>query len=245
MRATSIMDRGSGMTANEAATLAVIAGGAIPASLNELAKQFEEASRHRLTIRYGTTPVLIEMATTSPFDVGVVPSEVFRDAAAKARFVPGPTQDIARVGLGVAVRAGAAKPDISTEAALRQTLLSARRLSTVPASAGGMQALALFERLGISDEMKAKMHAAPAPGQVIDALKSGEADLGMFLANVFAVAPGIDLVGPVPSELHQLVTFTAALAAETKQADAARAFIAFLQTPVAKAVFKANGMMPT
>jgi molybdate transport system substrate-binding protein len=233
------------MTANGAVTLAVIAGGAIPASLNELAKQFEQASGHTLTIRYGTTPVLIEMATTSPFDVGVVPSEVFRDSGATARFVAGPTQDIARVGLGVAVRAGATKPDISTEAALRQTLLAARRLSTVPASAGGMQALALFERLGISGEMKARMHAATAPAQVVDALKSGDADLGMFLANVFAVAPGVDLVGPVPADLHQLVTFTAAVAADAQQADAARAFIAFLQTPDAKAVFKAKGMMPS
>jgi molybdate transport system substrate-binding protein len=233
------------MTANGAVTLAVIAGGAIPASLNELAKQFEQASGHTLTIRYGTTPVLIEMATTSPFDVGIVPSEVFRNADAKARFVAGPTQDIARVGLGVAVRAGAAKPDIASEAALRQTLLAAHRLSTVPASAGGMQALALFERLGIANEMKAKMHAAPTPGDVVDALKSGDADLGMFLANVFAVADGVDLVGLVPAELLQSVTFTAAVAANAEQADAANAFIAFLQTADSKAVFKAKGMIPS
>jgi molybdate transport system substrate-binding protein len=97
----------------------VLAGGAIAAPMNELAARFEQASDHRLVIRFGTTPELVRLATTGgPFDLGVTPRDVFEDDAAKARFVPGPTIDIARVGLGVAVRAGARKPDIGTPEAL-------------------------------------------------------------------------------------------------------------------------------
>ncbi len=123
--------------------LAVIAGGAIPASLNELATRFEKASGHTLAIRYGTTPVLIRMATSSPFDVGIVPREVFRDAGPPRRGSRPDRRPTSRVS-GSASRCVRArpKPDIATEAALRQTLLAARSLATVPASAGGMQALA-------------------------------------------------------------------------------------------------------
>ena len=88
-------------TANvQAAELQVLAGGAISAAIQELGAQFERASGHKLVIRFGTTPELIKLAATGgPFDLGVVPREVFKDAAAQAQFVSGPTTDIARVGL--------------------------------------------------------------------------------------------------------------------------------------------------
>ena len=95
-------------SAVQAAELQVIAGGGITAALNEIAAMFERASGHKVVIRYGTAPELIKMATSGvPFDLGVVPRDVWKDAAARAQVMPGPTPEVARVGLGIAVRSGA------------------------------------------------------------------------------------------------------------------------------------------
>ena len=228
----------------EAAELRILAGGAIAAPLRELAAQFEIASGHKLVFRFGTTPELIKLSTSGdPFDLGVVPREVFKDAAAQAQFAPGPTTDVARVGLGVAVRSGAPKPDISTSEALKETLLKAQSIATIPASAAGAQVLRAFESLGISEVMKAKTKALSAPGQIVEAVAKGEAELGVFLINVLT-APGLDVVGPFPAELQQEIVFTAGVAANTKESEAAKSFIAYLKTPGAAVVIKAKGMNP-
>ena len=105
-----------------AAELRLLAGGAMAGIWTEMKPQFEQASGHKLDIFFGTTPNLIKEATSGkPFDLAVVPAEVMQDATARAKFVAGPSIDIARVGLGVAVRSGAAKPDISTPEALKAT----------------------------------------------------------------------------------------------------------------------------
>jgi molybdate transport system substrate-binding protein len=227
-----------------AAELNVLSGGAMTGPMRELSTQFERASGHKLAFRFGTTPELIKLATSGgPFDLGVVPVEVFKDADARARFTPGPTIDIARVGLGVAVRAGAPKPDIATPDALKQTLLKAQSIATIPASAAGAQVLRVFERLGINEEIKAKIKPQAAPAGLVQAVANGEAELGVFLTNVLT-APGLDLVGPFPAEVQQNVVFTSAIAADSKETEAAKAFITFLQTPAATAVIKTMGMTP-
>jgi molybdate transport system substrate-binding protein len=214
------------------------------APMKEIATQFESATGHRVVFRFGTTPELIKLVTTGgPFDLAVVPREVFKDAGAQAQLASGPTTDIARVGLGVAVRSSVPKPDISTPDALKQTLLKAQSIASIPESATGYQVLRVFERLGISEAMKAKMKAQPTPAQLVKTVADGDAELGVFLMNVLT-APGLDLVGPFPAELQQEVVFTAALAADAKEAKAAKAFMMFLTTPAATTVIKAKGMTP-
>jgi molybdate transport system substrate-binding protein len=228
----------------QAAELRVLAGGAMRAVWAELKPKFEQASGHKLEMVFGTTPNLIKEATSAkPFDVGIVPVDVMQDSDARARFAAGPTVDIALVGLGVAVRAGAPRPDISSPEALKTTLLRAQSVASIPESATGYSIAKVFERLGIAEPMKAKIKAQPSPAQVVAVVAKGDAELGVFLINVLT-APGLDVVGPFPTELQQDVVFTAALSADAKETEGASALITYLKTPEATAIIKAKGMTP-
>ena len=231
------------LAATRAAELKVLAGGSMTESLKELAPQFERATGNKLDIHFDSTPNLIKAATSGPFDLGVVPVDVMKDAAARTRFVPGPTIDIARVGYGVAIRAGAPRPDVSTPEALKQTLLKAQSIAFIPASAAGAYVLSVFDRLGITEAMKAKTKVQPTTGDIPKAVAKGDAELGVFLTNVL-VAPGVELAGAFPAELQQNLVFTAAVAADSKEATAAKAFIDYLRTPEATAMIKAKGLTP-
>jgi molybdate transport system substrate-binding protein len=234
----------SPMTELRAAELQLLAGGSTIGWLNELGPQFERASGHKLTIHFDSTPNLIKQITSSaPFDLAVAPVDVFMDAAAKARFAAGPTIDIARVGYGVIVRSGAPKPDVSTSDSLKATLLSAQSIAFVPESAAGAYVIKVFDRLGIAEAMKAKTKAQATPAQIAPAVAKGEAELGIFLANVL-IAPGVESAGSFPAELQQDLVFTSAIAADSKDAEAAKAFISVLTTPASAAVIKAKGMNP-
>jgi molybdate transport system substrate-binding protein len=231
-------------TASRAAELKVIAGGSMTAVLNELGPQFERSSGHKVTVQFGSTPQLIkQVMSDAPFDLGVVPVEVFKDTAARERFAPGPTIDIARVGYGVAVRAGAPKPDISSSEALKQTLLKAQSIAMLPESAAGAYVMSVFAKLGIADALKPKIKVQPTPAQIPQAVANGDAEIAVFLTNVL-IAPGVELAGPFPGDLQQELVFSAAVATKTKEAGAAQAFINFLKTPASAATIKAKGMTP-
>lgn len=228
----------------QAAELKVIAGGSMTALLNQLTPAFEQASGHKLSVHFDSTPnIVARINSGTPFDVVVVPVDVFKDAAAKAHFAPGPTIDIARVGYGVAIKAGAPKPDISTPDALKKTLLAAQSIASVPASAAGAYVTKVFERLGIAEEMKAKTKVQAGPPQIAPAVARGEAELGVFLTNVL-VGPGVELAGPFPAELQQELVFASAVAADTREAAAAKTFIDYLKSPAATATIRAGGMTP-
>jgi molybdate transport system substrate-binding protein len=229
----------------QAAELRLLAGGAMSGVWAEIKPLFEQASGHKLAIFFGTTPNLIKEATSGkPFDVGVVPVEVMQDASARAKFVAGPTINIAHVGLGVAIRSGAAKPEIGTAAALKATLLNSQSVASIPESATGYSIARVFDRLGITEPMKAKMKAQPNPAQVVAVVAKGEAELGIFLINVLT-APGLDVVGPFPAELQENVVFTGAVGLESKDAAAAKALIDYLKGPAAVAIIKSKGMNPS
>src|SRR5690349_6024332 len=167
----------------QAAELKVIAGGSMTAPLNQISAKFEKATGHKLSIHFDSTPNIIARVNVgTPFDVVVVPVDVFKDAAAKARFAAGPTIDIARVGYGMVVRSGAQKPDISTPDAFKKALLAASSVAYLPTSAAGAYVTKVFERLGIADEMKAKTKVQASPGAIPQAVAKGEAEIGVFLS---------------------------------------------------------------
>src|SRR5262249_2406793 len=155
------------MSNAQAAELKVLIGGSLTEVFKDVAPAFEKATGHKLVIAPGTTPNLIKAATSGePFDLGVVPVDVMKDAAARTKFAAGPTAEIARVGYGVIVRAGAPKPDLGTADAFKQAMLKAQSVAFIPESAAGAQVLRVFERLGIGDAMKAKTKVQTATGNI-------------------------------------------------------------------------------
>jgi len=223
------------------AELKVLAGGSMTASLKELGPKFEAATGHKLDITFAATPELIKM-TSAPFDLGVVPVDVMKNDDARAKF-SGTPANIARVGYGVAVKAGAPKPDVSTLEALKGTLLKAQSIAVFPTSAAGAFVQKTFERLGIMEVIKDKLKVQAGPAAIPQAVAKGEAELGVFLTNVLLV-PGVELAGPFPRDLQQDLVFVGAVSAESKNADAAKAFLDYLKTPDAVSVFKARGVTP-
>jgi molybdate transport system substrate-binding protein len=223
------------------AELKVLAGGSMTASLKELGPKFETATGHKLDITFAATPDLIKM-TSSPFDLGVVPVDVMKNDDARAKF-SGTPANIARVGYGVAVKAGAPKPDVSTLEALKGTLLKAQSIAVFPTSAAGAFVQKTFERLGIMEVIKDKLKVQAGPVAIPQAVARGEAELGVFLTNVL-LAPGVELAGPFPGDLQQDLVFVGAVSTDSKNADAAKAFLDYLKTPDAVSVFKARGVTP-
>ncbi len=159
----------------------------------------------------------------------------------RAQVAPRPTPDVARVGIGVAVRKGMHQPDISTPQALKQALLNAQSIASIPASATGTQLSAIYERLGITEEMKARTRAQPAPRQIIEAVANGDAELAVFLLNVL-IDPRLDVVGAFPAEVQREVVYAVGVAANSKEPEAAKAFVTYLMSQAAIAMIKAKGM---
>jgi molybdate transport system substrate-binding protein len=231
------------MNTVSASELKLIAGGSLAGLFKDLGPMFEKTSGHTLAIHFDSTPNIISRINAgTAFDAVVVPIDVFNDATAKSHLAE-PTVNVARVGYGVIVRTGSPKPDLSTSDAFKTALLAASSVASVPASAAGAYVTKVYERLGIAEEMKAKTKTQAAPTAIAPAVAKGEAELGIFLTNVFN-APGVELAGPFPTDLQQELLFSTAIAADTKEAAAAKALIDFLRTPDATLAIKAAGMTP-
>ena len=225
-----------------AAELKVLATGAHIDSFKEIVPQFERESGHKLTVKYDATPVAIKnIEAGEAFDLAVIISGPLNEAAKKGFFAEGERPVVSTVGLGAAVRAGAPKPDIGSPEAFKQTLLKAKSVSILPESVNGKHFIGVFERLGIGEEMKAKIVAQKAPSDVAGAVAKGDAELALFISNGLR-APGVDYVGSVPAEFDQKLVFTAAVGAKAKEPQAANEFIRYLTSPAAIAVMKANGL---
>jgi molybdate transport system substrate-binding protein len=225
-----------------AAELKVLATGAHIDSFKEIVPQFERASGHKVTVTYNASPVTMKnIEAGESFDVVVAINGPINEVAKKGFFAAGDRPVVSSVGLGAAVRAGAPKPDISSPEAFKQALLKAKAVSILPESVNGKHFITVFERLGIGEEMKAKIVPAKAPGEVPGAVAKGEADIALFISNGLR-APGIDYVGSVPTEFQQTLIFTAATSAKSKEPEAASAFIKHLTSPASGAVMKAHGM---
>jgi molybdate transport system substrate-binding protein len=231
-------------TAAQSAALKVLASEIVHPAIAELAVQFEKKSGHTLEIEYGFGVTQVKRAQEGEtFDVIISPSPLVKNPATLKVLRPETVVEPMRVGQGVAVKKGAAKPDISSADSFKRTLLGARSVVFVPSGASGKQTLAMFERLGIAEEMKPKIKAKD-PAEVTLTLERDEADLALFYINNLAGAHGVDYIGPYPGDLQQYLGFAAGISMQSKNAGAAKAFLQFIAAPEAAGPIRASGLEP-
>lgn len=228
-------------------TLKVLTAGAFKQVVVAMAPAFEAKTGHRLDIQNDTAGALAKRVDGGEaFDVIAVTPAVIRDLAAKGRVVVESAAPLAKVGIGVAVMAGAPAPDIGTVDGFRKALLDARAIAYIdPASGGssGIYLAGLFERLGVAAQVKAKAVLVPG-GLVATRLVSGEADLAIHQVSEILPVKGVTLVGPLPEAIQNYTEYSGAVGAASPRRDAAQVLVALLAGTEAAATIRAAGMLP-
>jgi molybdate transport system substrate-binding protein len=178
-----------------------------------------------------------------PFDVAVLVSFQADDLIRKAKLVADTRADVMRAGIGVAVRRGARKPDISTVAAFRQTLLAAKSIVYLKEGASTLHLEKVLAQLGLVDALAAK--TTRATGETVsEMVAAGDAEIGIIVIPNILSVPGAELVGPLPAEIQSYVTFTAAVSPNSPNAQAARGVIELMRSPAGVQSIRRNGMEP-
>jgi molybdate transport system substrate-binding protein len=238
------VDRSAG-----AAEIRVLSSGSLKAALSRLHPDFQKSSGHTAVIEYGPAGAIVSRIDRGDAaDVVIVSSSQLQKLADNSRVLQGSLVNIAGISLGVAVRKGAPKPDISNVEAFKRTLLAARSIGyrdPVTGSTSGIYTASLLEKLGIARELKPKLvldrSAGDAPENVFLAVARGEVEMQIGQITEIAIAPGVDLAGPLPAEIQNTTVMAAGITSTSKAPDAARAFISFISSPSATAVLKASG----
>jgi len=227
----------------------VMISGGLSAAYEVLVPEFERATGHKvITARgpsMGTTvnaiPVRLERG--EPADVLIMVGYALKDLADKGKVMPNSSVDLVKSPIGIAVKAGAPKPDISTADALKRALLAARSIAYSDSASGVYVSTEMFQKLGIADDMKDKAKKIPAT-PVAEIVAHGDAELGFQQISELKAVAGVDIIGPLPDELQRITVFSAGIAAVSKEPEAGRALIKFLASPAAREAIVKSGMDP-
>jgi molybdate transport system substrate-binding protein len=227
-----------------AAEIKVLCIPGLRAAMDALLPQFERTSGDKVTFHFEIYPKQTQAIEAGDFDVAIFATPQIADLSKQNKVVAATVTDIARTRIGVAVKSGAPKPDIDTEAAFKATLLAAKSITYTKESQTGVYLTKLFERIGIADAIKDKLKLQPGGAMTAPAVAKGEAELGIVLVSDILATSGIDLVGPLPESLQNYVMQTAALGSAAKQPAAGAALIKYLASTAAAPVFDAKGLQP-
>ncbi|HEY5380010.1 MAG TPA: substrate-binding domain-containing protein [Pseudolabrys sp.] len=227
----------------DAAEVKIISGPATDAVLAAVRPQFERDTGNTFTSKGGVTGVLKRLIESGePFDLAIIPGPLMDSFVKQGKIAAGTSTPLVRVGMGVAVRAGAAKPDISTVAKFKKAILDAKSVTYVPTGETATRLAGVLDRLGIADQVRAKTQLQPNVPAAIQAVASGKAELYFSLTNIIATAKGIELAGPFPPELQHYLVINTGIGTAAKQPDAAKALVKLLMSPSADAAIKAGGL---
>jgi molybdate transport system substrate-binding protein len=226
----------------------VLISGGFSSAYEQLLPEFERTSGIKVTTgsaaSQGTGPQTIaaQLARGVSADVVILSREGLSELIAANRIVAGTDVDLARVPLGVAVRAGTPKPDVSTVEAIKQILLRAKTVAVPGSTSGIWLRTDLFPRLGIVEKINVK--AAPRGARATEMVAEGGADLAVMPVSEILHAAGVDFAGSLPAEIQFIQMFSAAVVAGSREIDGAKRLIEFLASARASEAIRKSGMEP-
>ncbi len=228
-----------------AADIKLLTAGAMRAVVLEMLPAFEARTGHKVTIDNATAGTLAQrIGGGEAFDLAIITPKVIDDLIGAGKVAAGSRTDLAKVGIGVAVKAGAPLPDIKSVDAFKGTLLAAKSVAYIDPRAGGSSGIyfdGLLQRLGIADQVRPKARLK-AGGYVADLVASGEAEIAVHQISEILPVKGVVLVGPLPVEVQNYTTYSAGLGTAVRDAGAAKALVTHLAGPAAAPVLAAKGM---
>jgi molybdate transport system substrate-binding protein len=212
----------------------------------ELLPQFEKASGHKVTTTWsGTTAIMKTMAAgNEQHDLIVISSTEMDELITQAKVVAGSRADLSKSGIGIGVRAGAKRPDVSSSDALKKALIEAKTVGYTSGPSGVYMA-SLIERMGIAPEVQAKFRSVPSGGTIGTIVASGDCEIGFQQVSELVHIPGVDYIGPLPAEVQRVTVFSIGLQTGAPNPGPAKALVAFLTTPAAVAVMQKHGLEAT
>ncbi len=226
------------------ASIKIISSMATRQLLADLIAQFQLTSQQRVTAEsVGGVDAARRVRAGEAFDIVFLSANAIEDLIEAGRIVAGSRIDLVKSGVAVAVRSGSPRPDIGSESAVRRAVVEARSLS-YSTGPSGVHLTKLFERWGIADDIKDRIVQAPPGIPVGTLVAEGKAELGFQQLSELMSLPGIDVLGPLPSAIQTVTTFSAGLAAASTQPEAARALLGFMASPAAAGPKVKNGMEP-
>jgi molybdate transport system substrate-binding protein len=232
-------------TIARAAEIKLLCAVALHPAIDALIPDFEKSSGHKVTVAYGTAGAVADRVQKGEAADLVINSVPMIDRLqAQGKVVAGSRVIIAKVGVGVFVRKGAVKPDISSADAFKRSMLAARSIAYPDPAGGGASGIyvaSLLERLGIAAEMKPKTKLFPPTEVLYASVASGDVEIGFNQISEILAQPTVELAGPLPSAIQNYTQFAPGIVTGSSQTDAGRALVTFLSSPTAQTVLKTKG----
>jgi molybdate transport system substrate-binding protein len=230
-----------------AAEVTLIGPGGIRAAVQQMIPDFERATGHKVKATFGSGGGTKERVIKGePFDVPIVQPPL-EPVIASGHVIAASETPLATVAVGVAVRAGAPKPDISTADAVKRLLLGSKAIAYPNAATGAAAGVSFnqtLEKLGIADAMKQKIRIAQGGRGAMELLAKGEVDFGLTFISEIITEPGVEVVGPLPRDISTPTALIGFISAQSKEPEAAKALMRYLSSPEVAAVYKERGMQP-
>jgi molybdate transport system substrate-binding protein len=229
----------------DATEIKVLTAGAYKQVIVDVTPQFEKQTGHKLVIQNDTVGALVKRIDGGEaFDVVVVTPAALDYLMKKGKVVDGARAELARVGVGVMVKEGTPKPDVSSVEAFKKAVLDAKTVAYIDPASGGSSGIyvdRLLQKLGIAEQVKPKVRLKKG-GHVSDYVLSGEAELGIHQISEIVTVKGLTLVGPLPAEIQNYTTYAGGLGVAARDAEAAKVLVRFLAGGATAPVLKSRGM---